>query len=136
MTQNLSSSEDPLHGFIFFTETKVLPHLIFCFRIAGNASYVIGSLAETTLGCSRIVRLCAASSEEESSEILKSLTSLLDVTDTDLETVLNAAGTLGTLVSCLSCFLVNLTVNKEPGTSYRMEYHFPALITYIFCLPL
>ena len=72
---------------------------MFCFRIAGNASYVIGSLAETALGCSRIVRLCAASAEEESSEILKSLTSLLDVADTDLETVLNAAGTLGTLVS-------------------------------------
>ena len=85
---------------------------MFCFRIAGNASYVIGSLAETALGCSRIVRLCAASSEEESSEILKSLTSLLDVTDTDLETVLNAAGTLGTLVNCLlSCILVDLNKN-------------------------
>lgn len=69
------------------------------FRIAGNASYVIGSLAETTLGCSRIVRICSASTEEESSAVLKSLTSLLDVGDRDLETVLNAAGTLGTLVS-------------------------------------
>jgi hypothetical protein len=72
----------------------------FCFRMAGNATYVIGSLAETALGCSRIVRICTASSEEESSEVLKSLTSLLDVANTDLETVLNAAGTLGTLVSC------------------------------------
>jgi hypothetical protein len=66
--------------------------------MAGNASYVIGSLAETTLGCSRIVRICGALSEEESSKILKSLTSLLEVVDGDMETSLNAAGTLGTLV--------------------------------------
>lgn len=69
------------------------------FRIAGNASYVISSLAETTLGCSRIVRICIALSEQESSKLLKSLTSLLDVANIDLETVLTAAGTLGTLVS-------------------------------------
>ncbi|XP_028395080.1 uncharacterized protein LOC114519192 [Dendronephthya gigantea] len=66
-------------------------------RIAGNASYVMGSLAETPLGCSRIVRICMTSSEEENSRVLKSLTSMLDISDTDQETVLNAAGTLGTL---------------------------------------
>ena len=71
--------------------------------MAGNASYVIGSLAETALGCSRIVGICKAASEEESSKILQSLTSLLDAAITDLETVLNAAGTLGTLVSFSVC---------------------------------
>ena len=65
-------------------------------RIAGNASYVVGSLAETSLGCSRIIRICTSAVDDES-EVLLYLTSLLDVSDA--ETVLNAAGTLGTLVS-------------------------------------
>ncbi len=71
---------------------------------------MLGSLAETSLGCNRIVGICKASSEEESSEVLKSLTSLLDITDTDLETCLNAAGTLGTLVSC-TAFVLSFAVN-------------------------
>ena len=66
-------------------------------RIAGNESYVVGSLAETSLGCSRIIRVCTNSAVDDESEVLLNLTSLLDVSDA--ETVLNAAGTLGTLVS-------------------------------------
>ena len=87
---NHPGSEDMLAGIMKLVHSEDR-------RMAGNASYVIGSLAETTLGCSRIVRICAASSEEESSKVLKSLTSLLDVADGDMETCLNAAGTLGTL---------------------------------------
>lgn len=63
--------------------------------MAGNASYVVGSLAETALGCTRIIAICTSSLDDESG-ILSNLTSLLNASDA--ETVLNAAGTLGTLV--------------------------------------
>ncbi|XP_046844166.1 uncharacterized protein LOC124438212 isoform X2 [Xenia sp. Carnegie-2017] len=66
-------------------------------RLAGNASYIVGTIAETPLGCDRIVRLCTASSDEDSCQLLNSINSLMDVSIRDLEIVLNAAGALSTL---------------------------------------
>ena len=56
---------------------------------------MIGSLAEIEPGKKRIVRICTEKSGQ-AQEILPSLTALLDKTDS--ETVMNAAGTMGTLV--------------------------------------
>lgn len=84
---NHPGSEDMLCGILKLVGSEDV-------RIAGNASYVVGSLAETALGCSRIISICVSAADDES-EILVNLTSLLHVSDS--ETVLNAAGTLGTL---------------------------------------
>lgn len=62
---------------------------------AGNASYVIGTLAEMDLGKRRIVHICTDKGDQ-ANKILPALTDMLDMTDT--ETVMNAAGTMGTLV--------------------------------------
>lgn len=62
---------------------------------AGNASYVIGTLAETDLGKKRIVHICTDKGDQ-AKKILPALTDMLDMVDT--ETVMNAAGTMGTLV--------------------------------------
>lgn len=67
----------------------------FSYRTAGNASYVIGTLAETDLGKRRIVQICTDKGDQ-AKKILPALTNMLDMADT--ETVMNAAGTMGTLV--------------------------------------
>ena len=70
--------------------------LILCiFRVAGNSAYIIGTLAESELGCMRILSLAKGSSKE-SKKILPDLTTML--TFDDSESVMNAAGTMGTLV--------------------------------------
>ena len=56
---------------------------------------MIGSLAEGDPGKRRIVRICTEHNVD-ARRILPSLTSMLDMTDP--ETVMNAAGTMGTLV--------------------------------------
>ncbi|KAH9512444.1 hypothetical protein Btru_039590 [Bulinus truncatus] len=67
-------------------------------RVAGNAAYILGTLAESDLGCHRI--LCLAKGRyKEAKNILSDLTHML--TFDDQESVMNAAGTLGTLAeSC------------------------------------
>ena len=65
-------------------------------RVAGNAAYIIGTLAESDLGCMRILSLAKGGSKE-SKKILPDLTRML--TFDDSESVMNAAGTMGTLVS-------------------------------------
>ena len=65
-------------------------------RVAGNAAYIIGTLAESELGCYRILSL-AKGRHPESRKILSDLTRML--TFDDAESVMNAAGTMGTLVS-------------------------------------
>lgn len=65
------------------------------FRVAGNAAYVIGTLAEMDLGKKRIVHIFTERGEQ-TKRVLPSLTKMLDMLD--METVMNAAGTLGTLV--------------------------------------
>ena len=69
--------------------------LCFSCSTAGNASYVIGTLAETDLGKKRIVHICTDKGDQ-AKKILPALTDMLDMVDT--ETVMNAAGTMGTLV--------------------------------------
>ncbi|XP_071156057.1 uncharacterized protein [Mytilus edulis] len=63
-------------------------------RVAGNAAYIIGTLAESELGCYRILGL-SKSSHAESKRILPDLTNMLGFDDS--ESVMNAAGTMGTL---------------------------------------
>ncbi|XP_066020855.1 uncharacterized protein [Pocillopora verrucosa] len=69
-------------------------------RTAGNASYVIGTLAETDLGKRRIVQICTDKGDQ-AKKILPALTNMLDMADT--ETVMNAAGTMGTLAEDGEC---------------------------------
>ncbi|XP_033764202.1 uncharacterized protein LOC117345255 isoform X3 [Pecten maximus] len=63
-------------------------------RVAGNSAYIIGTLAESDLGCSRILGL-AKGKHGESRKILPDLTRMLAFDDA--ESVMNAAGTMGTL---------------------------------------
>lgn len=66
----------------------------FCWnRVAGNAAYILGTLAESEFGCTRVLSLVQHSSSEK---ILQDLTRML--TFDDSESVMNAAGTMGTLV--------------------------------------
>lgn len=69
-------------------------------RTAGNASFVIGTLAETDLGKRRIVQICTDKGDQ-AKKILPALTNMLDMADT--ETVMNAAGTMGTLAEDGDC---------------------------------
>ena len=63
--------------------------------MAGNAAYIIGTVAESDLGCYRILSL-ARSRNHSSRSILEDLTRMLKFEDS--ESVMNAAGTMGTLV--------------------------------------
>ena len=63
-------------------------------RVAGNAAYIFGTLAEHGHGQSRVMGLING---EHPHNILADLTTMLEYDDT--ESVMNAAGTLGTLVS-------------------------------------
>ena len=56
---------------------------------------MIGTLAETDLGKRRIVSICTDKGEQ-AKKILPALTRMLDMAEA--ETVMNAAGTMGTLV--------------------------------------
>ena len=75
-----------------------------CFRylrVAGNAAYIIGTVAETEMGCYRILGL--AKGQQGDRKILADLTRML--TFDDSESVMNAAGTMGTLVCNFVCCL-------------------------------
>ncbi|CAG5115519.1 unnamed protein product, partial [Candidula unifasciata] len=63
-------------------------------RVAGNAAYIIGTVAEFELGCHRIISL-VKSQPAGGNNLLCQLTKML--TSADHESVMNAAGTLGTL---------------------------------------
>ena len=78
------------------------PWLVFL-SVAGNSAYIIGTLAESELGCCRIMAL-ARGRHSESRRILGDLTRML--TFDDAESVMNAAGTMGTLVSSYMCICV------------------------------
>ncbi|EDV27486.1 uncharacterized protein TRIADDRAFT_53229 [Trichoplax adhaerens] len=64
-------------------------------RLAGNASYIIGTLAESEVYRHEIMNLLLNSSKGAIKNALKNLTSMM-LADDD-ETIINAAGTLGTL---------------------------------------
>ena len=81
--------------------------MCFSCSTAGNASYVIGTLAETDLGKKRIVHICTDKGDQ-AKKILPALTGMLDMVDT--ETVMNAAGTMGTLVRANNnCLILNFS---------------------------
>ena len=65
--------------------------------MAGNAAYILGTLAESESGSMRVISL-TASVHPEAKKILLDLTTMLSFDDS--ESVMNAAGTMGTLVSC------------------------------------
>ncbi|CAL8101889.1 unnamed protein product [Calicophoron daubneyi] len=64
-------------------------------RVAGNAAFVLGSVAEDRHGCLRIIDAASRNNSEGVINFPDTLVSLLISNDT--ETVLNAAGTLGTI---------------------------------------
>ncbi|XP_067664231.1 uncharacterized protein [Haliotis asinina] len=82
-----SGSEDFLWGLVRLLGSDIP-------RVAGNAAYIIGTLAESDIGCFRVLAL-AKGRNSTSGRILKDLTRML--TFDDPESVMNAAGTMGTL---------------------------------------
>ena len=67
------------------------------FSIAGHAAYVIGSLCDMDVGRRRILEI-VVNYRESGHDILVNLTNILYCRDG--ESIMNAAGTIGTLV-CL-----------------------------------
>ncbi|XP_032229657.2 uncharacterized protein LOC116613146 isoform X2 [Nematostella vectensis] len=95
MFLNHPGSEDMLLGLLNLLDSEDS-------RVAGNAAYVIGTLAEMDLGKKRIVQICTDNSDsEQTKRILPSLTRMLEMVD--METVMNAAGTMGTLAENEDC---------------------------------
>ncbi|XP_052214678.1 uncharacterized protein LOC127833449 isoform X2 [Dreissena polymorpha] len=82
-----SGSEDFLWGLVRLLGNDTA-------RVAGNAAYILGTLAESEIGCARVLSLVNSRSTE-SKKILPNLTRML--TFDDSESVMNAAGTMGTL---------------------------------------
>ncbi|XP_046547775.1 uncharacterized protein LOC124257686 [Haliotis rubra] len=82
-----SGSEDFLWGLVRLLGSDIP-------RVAGNSAYIIGTLAESDIGCFRVLAL-AKGRKSNSGRILKDLTRML--TFDDPESVMNAAGTMGTL---------------------------------------
>ena len=75
-------------------------YLMLCVhRVAGNAAYILGTVAENELGCYRIIAMTAACAPK-CNTILVDLTNMLAFDDS--ESMMNAAGTIGTLVRCHS----------------------------------
>ena len=66
-------------------------------RVSGNSAYVFGTIAETTHGIERVIGLLQNESHPESKNILGYLVTLLR--SSDYECLMNAAGTIGTIVS-------------------------------------
>ena len=71
---------------------RILTMSVFA-RAAGNAAYILGTIAETPPGHARVVSLATG---PEGGRLLHDLTHLFS--NDDPETVMNAVGTLGTLV--------------------------------------
>ncbi|KAL3870808.1 hypothetical protein ACJMK2_038848 [Sinanodonta woodiana] len=85
-------------------------------RVAGNSAYIIGTLAESELGCVRVLSL-AKDGSPESKKILPDLTCML--TFDDSESVMNAAGTMGTLAESLEG---REWILSEPCVENTIEY--------------
>ncbi|XP_066293639.1 uncharacterized protein [Branchiostoma lanceolatum] len=80
-----SGSEDFLWGLVRLLDTDNP-------RVGGNAAYILGTIAENELGAARVLSLTNGKSGEQ---ILDDLTNMLTLADA--ESVMNAAGTIGTL---------------------------------------
>lgn len=83
-------SEDFLWGIVRLMGAENL-------RVSGNSAYVFGTIAETADGIDRIVGLLTNRSHPDSANILIHLVNLLK--SNDYECLMNAAGTIGTIVS-------------------------------------
>ncbi|XP_077986413.1 uncharacterized protein LOC144440857 [Glandiceps talaboti] len=104
-----SGSEDFLWGLIKLLASKNT-------RVAGNSAYILGTLAENDLGQKRVLSILQ---DKDALKILDDLTTMLAFDDP--ESVMNAAGTMGTLAettegrewmlhhSCVSIMLVRVT---------------------------
>jgi hypothetical protein len=66
-------------------------------RISGNSAYVLGTIAETEHGTSRIIDLLNNNTNKEAKNILLYMINMLK--STDAECLMNAAGTIGTIVT-------------------------------------
>ena len=66
-------------------------------RVSGNSAYVFGTIGETSDGIERVVGLLKNKNHPDSIKILSYLVDLLK--STDYECLMNAAGTIGTIVS-------------------------------------
>ena len=82
-------SEDFLWGIVKLMSSENL-------RVSGNSAYVFGTIAESNEGIERIVGLLNNKKNPESNHILLYLVNLLK--STDYECLMNAAGTIGTIV--------------------------------------
>lgn len=82
--------------------------------MAGNAAYILGTLAESEIGVARVLSLVNSRSSE-SKKILPNLTRML--TFDDSESVMNAAGTMGTLVR------VKCSLTAGLFTNFRYDPH-------------
>ncbi|XP_070532049.1 uncharacterized protein [Ptychodera flava] len=80
-----SGSEDFLWGLVRLLSAKNS-------RVAGNSAYILGTLAESEMGQSRVLSLIK---DSDAQRILDDLTEMLAFDDP--ESVMNAAGTMGTL---------------------------------------
>lgn len=66
-------------------------------RISGNSAYVIGTIAETEHGATRVIELLNNQTHIESKNILNYILNMLKSNDN--ECLMNAAGTIGTIVT-------------------------------------
>ena len=81
---------------------------------------MIGTLAETDLGKKRIVHICTDRGDQ-AKKILPALTNMLDMSDT--ETVMNAAGTMGTLVRLYyTCLLSVLPIIDKTDLQAELRF--------------
>ena len=91
-------------------------YFIVC-RVAGNAAYILGTLAESEHGCFRVLSVTSHPSPE-ARRILPDLTKMLLFDDA--ESVMNAAGTMGTLVAALLLHLAHLF--RRPTLFWLIRY--------------
>ena len=81
-------------------------------RVSGNSAYVFGTIAESDDGIERIITLLNNKLNPESENFLLYLVNLLR--STDYECLMNAAGTIGTIVNFSSyCLLLNIIKNIQ-----------------------
>lgn len=86
---NHCGSEDFLWGIVRLMSSESL-------RISGNSAYVFGTIAETSNGIERVLGLLNNRSHPDATRILPYLINLLKTSD--FECMMNAAGTIGTIV--------------------------------------
>ncbi len=67
------------------------------YRISGNSAYIIGTLAESDDGIDRILSMLVDGMNPEKNHFLPYLVNMLR--SNDIECLMNAAGTIGTIVS-------------------------------------